>query len=249
MRLDHLLSKEYCSEENRELALFPRYAVSGTGLKGRASGAPFFMPPLSLLTRTVSRVLPHDVRDATDLELRCYLAGASRDGTRSDRHNTFRFGQKDRRWLDVLACCLAQLGHRSWCYREGRTRSFWVLETTAPILEFQARGLGVGSRGAAAYVRGYFDADGGIPGDERSRMYIQFTQKDRADLSVVHRFLADLGIRCGRLHRPSRRVAPEYWRFYVAARSIPAFLDVVGSWHPGKREILERRGPLRTGVC
>jgi hypothetical protein len=72
-------------------------------------------------------------------------------------------------------------------------------------------------------------------------MYIQFVQKDRADLETCRKHLARLGISSGRIHNPSVRVDPGYWRFYVPVRSHADFVRVVGSWHPRKRESLECR--------
>ena len=71
----------------------------------------------------------------------------------------------------------------AWIYREGRDRDFWVVETSAPFLDigFDAAAL-VGTDEGLAYARGYFDAEGGMPRSARARFYVQFTQKDRANL-------------------------------------------------------------------
>ena len=66
--------------------------------------------------------------------LESYLQGALRDATKSDAHKTHRFGQSDRAWLETLQTVLGVLGHRSWIYREGKDREFWVLETSAKFL-------------------------------------------------------------------------------------------------------------------
>jgi len=43
----------------------------------------------------------------TDLQgLRAYLLGALKDGTRSARHGTHRFGQSDPGWLELLGSAL-----------------------------------------------------------------------------------------------------------------------------------------------
>ena len=98
---------------------------------------------------------------------------------------------------------------------------------------------------AAAYARGYFDAEGGIPKGRESRFYVQFVQKDRSDLDTVRGALNSLGITCGVLHVPSPRVDPDYWRFYVASASHRRFAAAVGSWHPRKRALLQQRFPPR----
>jgi hypothetical protein len=99
-----------------------------------------------------------------------------------------------------------------------------------------------------AFVRGYFDAAGGVPRDPSARFYIQMVQKDREDLELVHRFLAQLDILSGRIHNPSARVDPAYWRFYVLARSHEDFIKRVSSWHPRKRMLLDLRAETRMKI-
>jgi hypothetical protein len=174
--------------------------------------------------------------------LEAYLQGALRDGTRSARHRTHRIGQADPGWLALLQTALGVLGHRGWIYREGRDRRLWVLETTAPFLslKYDAAPL-VNTREGIAYVRGYFDAEGGMPTSPEGRLYFQFCQKDRRNLKAVLEILESWNVSCGRVHNPSRRVDPDYWRFYVLARSHERFMTLVGSWHPRKRQQIETR--------
>ena len=176
------------------------------------------------------------------MSLEAYLQGALRDGTRCKEHHTHRIGQADLRWLRVLEAIFVRLGCRSWIYREGRTRSFWVLETTASFLDidYDARPL-VGTREGLDYVRGYFDADGGMPTSSSSRLYLQFTQKNRTSLETVATILDSWQIHCGRIHNPSIAVDPDYWRVYVRSSSHERFLRLVGSWHPRKRQQIQTR--------
>ena len=168
-----------------------------------------------------------------------YLFGAAHDATISARHGTVRFGQADVEWLTVLRLLLEKQGQKAWMYREGRTRRFWVLETSAKWL---TRQLSLSNREQCfAYARGYFDAEGGIPRDAAARFYIQFVQKDRADIARLQAVLEDEGIACGKLHRPSRVAENPVWRFYVAAGSHRDFVARVGSWHPRKRGLLATR--------
>ena len=127
-------------------------------------------------------------------------------------------------------------------YREGRSRRLWVLETTAPFLslDYDPSPL-VGTQEGLHYVRGYFDAEGGMPKNPDSRLYLQFCQKDSTSLEVVLEILGSWEISCGRIHNPSQRVDPDYWRFYVRRRSQERFMRLVGSWHPRKREQIETR--------
>ena len=83
------------------------------------------------------------------------------------------------------------------------------------------------------YVRGYFDAEGGVPSSPENP-YLYFAQKDRSDLVQLWSILNGLGIHCGKVHNPSRAAAPHHWRFYVSRHSIRRFACLIGSWHPRK---------------
>ncbi len=174
-------------------------------------------------------------------EHQAYLQGALHDGTRSDLHNTHRISQKGTAWLSRLRGLLAEIGYKSWMYQEGKTREVYVLETTARFLDvdFDPDLLETDAE-RAAYVRGYFDAEGGVPQSPDARFYIQFTQKDRVELEKVKAVPERMGIECGQVHNPSAEVDPDYWRFYVRAKSHKDFAGLIGSWHPRKTGILQR---------
>lgn len=173
---------------------------------------------------------------------RAYLLGASGDGTFNRLHQTFRFGQKEREWLETLRQLLATLESRAWIYREGKTRKLYILETTASCLRNREKSLVLNTESEqTAYVRGYFDAEGGIPQDPQAPFYVQFVQKNRKSLMHIRQILENLHIRCGVLHNPSRKVDPEYWRFFVRRSSHKRFIEVVGSWHPRKQMLLAQR--------
>lgn len=172
---------------------------------------------------------PRSVLDA-------YLRGASRDATVSRQHRTTRFAQAPNGWLKVVQRALARLGRKSWRYREGR-RQVWVVETCAaftPWPDPDSTG-----REVAAWARGYFDAEGGLPQRHGARLYIQLSQKNFEDLKFLWHSLDRLGIECGRVHNPSRRIDPHYWRFFVRCSSHEKFAGLIGSWHPIKRALLQ----------
>jgi len=127
-------------------------------------------------------------------------------------------------------------------YQEGKDRTVFVLETSASFLDvdFDPERLGSAIE-QVAYVRGYFDAEGGLPRSPDARFYVQFTQKDSVELNKVKAILETLGIACGKMHNPSVRVDPDYWRFFVRTQSHLAFASCVGSWHPIKERILQRK--------
>ena len=178
-------------------------------------------------------------------ETRAYLLGALRDGTFNRFHGTFRISQSDRRWLEALQVLFLKLGSRSWIYREG-SRNVWVVETTCRLDNGMGDPSDPGEQ--ASFARGYFDAEGGIPRNPEARFYIQLVQKDRTDLESLRQLLETLTIRCGRLHNPSVRMDPEYWRFYVLSSSHEDFIRRVGSWHPRKRLLLETRLETRMKI-
>jgi hypothetical protein len=183
-----------------------------------------------------------ELLDAGAKGLEAYLQGALKDGTCCARHNTHRIGQKERAWLDLLALALDILGYGSWIYREGKERMLRILETSAPFLslEFNADPL-EGSAEGLAYARGFFDAEGGMPRHSQARLYLQYTQKDRSSLESLWKILESWEIACGRIHNPSHRIDPDYWRFYIRCKSHERFMKLVGSWHPRKRLQIDNR--------
>lgn len=187
-------------------------------------------------------MIEHEIENATTEGIWCYLQGALKDGTFSRHHRTHRIGQLERSWLELLRRALERNGYKSWIYREGSEREFWILETSAPLLStrFDARPL-IGTPAGIDYARGYFDAEGGMPRDPRARLYLQLTQKDRFELLTLKRILESWGIACGEVHNPSAAVDPDYWRFYVSASAQTRFLRLVSSWHPRKRALIEQR--------
>jgi len=163
-----------------------------------------------------------------------YLLGAMHDGT--TRPRTLRISQREEAYVLFLKDLITGSGGRAWTYREGKERQLYVVEFSASFLGSPA----VRNRTQMIYyVRGYFDAEGGIP-SRPGNPYIYFAQKNREDLLELRKMLGRLGVHCGRLHNPSRRVDSDYWRFYVSRRSHRRFARLIGSWHPRKAPLLQR---------
>ena len=117
-----------------------------------------------------------------------------------------------------------------------------MLETTAKFLTMSFDPLPlIGTRNALLYVRGYFDSDGGMPRNPAARLYIRLCHKNLRSLKSVVAILEDRAIRCGRVHNPSVRIDPEYWRVFIRSCSHQSFMRLVGSWHPVKRQQIETR--------
>jgi intein/homing endonuclease len=204
------------------------------------------MLEVQTISREVLCARAHDPSETTrrtpflsDEAIRAYLQGALHDAYR--RKNRIRFSQKGTEWLLILQELLSILGHRSWIYREGK-RDVYNLETVAQFLDFSFDPLLLStSEERAAYVRGFFDAEGGIPHSRSARFYIQLVQKDKAKMESIQYLLTSLGIKSGSLHNPSVRVDPNYWRCFVSTASHADFVRLIGSLHPKKQTLLAER--------
>jgi len=174
-------------------------------------------------------------------QIKAYLLGALHDGTFSS-NKRFRISQKGTDWLKFLQKLLSQLGYNSWIYKEGKNRKVYVLETLANFLDFNFNPLTLKSNEEKiGYIRGFFDAEGGIPRDEQARFYIQLVQNDKEKLAKIKKLLNDLNIETGKIHNPSKSVDPDYWRMYVLAKPQQSFLIKIGTWHPRKIKTLKQR--------
>jgi len=162
-------------------------------------------------------------------DLRSYLVGAMHDGT--IRRRTLRISQREEEYVIFVKSLILAKGRRAWTYREGHSRNLYIVEFSKTLLE----GHRIRTRRETIhYVRGYFDAEGSVASPSASNPYLYFAQKDRLDLEELRSFLGELNVRCGVIHNPSRRVDPDYWRFFVSHGSLARFATVVGSWHPRK---------------
>ncbi len=156
--------------------------------------------------------------------------------------STVRISQKEESYVRMIKALILGSGGHAWVYREGASRALFVVEFSRSFLG----GFRPSTHGDfASYVRGFFDAEGGIPRDPAKGSYLYFAQKDRAALRELRDILEGFGIGCGKMHRPSARVDPWYWRFYVSRGSHRRFERLVGSWHPRKQPIL--RAMVRGG--
>lgn len=167
---------------------------------------------------------------------KAYLLGALHDATK--RKTTWRISQNSKAYVTLIARGIRSLYGSAWIYREGKTRNVYVVEFSQTLLS-DAKVISLKDK--ADYARGYFDTEGGIAKQYQVRYYIYFSQKDLFDLKQVKEYLEELGIVCGKIHNPSKRVDPDYWRFYIAARSYQSFKDKIGSLHPEKMHYLRMK--------
>lgn len=174
-------------------------------------------------------------------QIKAYFLGALHDGTFSS-NKRFRISQAGTDWLKFLQKLLKHLGYNSWIYKEGKHRKVYVLETLADFLDFNFNPLRLENpEEKVAYIRGFFDAEGGIPRNPKARFYIQLVQNDKEKLVKIKKLLNDLRIETGKIHNPSKSVDPDYWRMYVPAKSQQSFLRKIGTWHPRKIKTLKQR--------
>ena len=173
-------------------------------------------------------------------EIYAYMHGAMHDASLNKKRRV-RFGQKYPEWLRLIKSLLHVVGVRSWIYKEGRNRDFFILETVCRNLDFafDPRQLKTKEE-KIAYIRGFFDAEGGIPRNG-GEFYIQLVQKDLQKMEAIKKILVDFGIYCGKIHNPSKRVDPDYWRIFIARKSHKEFASMIGSWHPVKAKIFSER--------
>ena len=158
----------------------------------------------------------------SEKEIKAYLLGALHDATFSSNRR-FRYSQKGTEWLKALKALLKRIGYSSWIYKEGKGRDVYVLETLAKFLDFKCNPLKFKSNAEKIhYIRGFFDAEGGIPKNNK-RFYIQLVQSDKHKLQKIKKILEELEIKTGKIHNPSIKVDPDYWRMYVLAKSHQRF--------------------------
>lgn len=164
---------------------------------------------------------------------KAYLLGVMHDST--ERKITFRITSKEKSYVQFLASMIHKMGHNAWTYREGKTRDMYVVEFSKNVVK-EIKILT--KKDKVDYIRGYFDAEGSVPRSRKSRFYIYFSQKNKGDLEQLKSYVESLGINCGKTHNPSKKVDPEYWRFYIRCNSYDLFIKKIGSWHPVKSQHL-----------
>ena len=167
---------------------------------------------------------------------KAYLLGVLHDSTK--RKTTFRIATKSYRYAVLLRKGILILGNQAWIYKEGKFRSVWIVEFSRSLLDkFMLKTR----QDKIDYLRGYFDAEGGIPKRNTVRYYLYYAQKDYDDLFEVKQYLENLDIECGVMHNPSRQIDANYWRFFIRANSYERFAQLIGSNHPDKYKFLRMK--------
>ena len=171
-----------------------------------------------------------------------YFLGALHDGTFSSNER-FRISQKGDDWLKVLRNFLKEIGFSAWIYQEGKTRDIYVLETLAKFLDFQFNPEDLKTQEEkTAYIRGFFDAEGGIypPQKSHSKPYLYLHSKHQDNLNQVANVLSEFQIES----RIWRTHINEYCLSIGKKASRIAFSQIVGFGLPRKQSNLEKYGGL-----
>ena len=117
----------------------------------------------------------------------------------------------------------------------------FILETLCKDLDFKLNPCRLeNNQQKIFYVRGFFDAEGGVP-HTSDRFYIQLVQKNLEKIEQIKFVLNELNIESGKIHNPSRRVDPNYWRIFILAKDHKKFASIINSFHPVKAEIFRNR--------
>lgn len=172
----------------------------------------------------------------TKYEIVAYLNGALGDAS-LNKGKRIRFSQKNKQWLINLQSLLKKINCNSWIYKEGKHRNVYVLETLCRNLNFNFNPSQLeNSLEKAFYIKGFFDAEGGVP-HTRDRFYIQLVQKNFGKIEQIKSLLSDLDIESGKIHNPSKKVDPDYWRIFISTKHHARFAQIVNSYHPVKSRI------------
>ncbi len=164
-----------------------------------------------------------------------YLLGALHDGT--ERQTTWRIAQKSRNYLTVLQKLVKSLGGSAWIYKEGKKRNVWILEFSKSTLKPVSLKT---NEEQISFIRGFWDADGGVAKSQKVKFYIYFAQKNKPILIKLKKWLKKQNIKTGKIHNPSKKVDSGYWRFYISTQSHRDFVEIIGSWHPEKAYYLQK---------
>ena len=167
---------------------------------------------------------------------KAYLLGIIHDA--SVRKTTYRVATKNQTFAEILKQGIIDLGRTAWIYKEGKSRNLWIVEFSKSLLN---RMKIISREEKLDFVRGFFDAEGGIAKSSKVRFYLYFCQKNKIILKEIKRHLVSFGIESGVIHNPSKRVDPNYWRFFIRAKSYKKFAKVVSSSHPEKLPILRMK--------
>ena len=186
--------------------------------------------------------------DKIDKDL-AYLLGALRDASvdiRERKNYEIKIAQKNKEWLQKLQSIIKQkFGYKGKITRHGK--NYYILRITQKrVVEkimqlaeikipqilwntpaiIKRQPLDVQKE----YIKGFFDAEAGLPGNPKKWKYISFDQKAKEPLEFIREVLIKLKFKPTNLTWTSG-----VWQFRLARKAdIINFIEKIGSSHPDK---------------
>ncbi len=200
-----------------------------------------------------------------------YILGAIRDGSfiRNDKNSIYRIRiyQKDRKWIETVSNKMEKLfGKKPTISLDNRDHVWNLMVNSREIYEkVVAIGAYTGSQKTWAvpeailsspsdtqkeFVKGFFDAEGGLPHVERAEIEpkdicIHFTQCNKRCLEDVMQMLHRFGLKTGRVCGPyyKKGFADPVYRLKIhGKREVTKFSHIIGSDHTQKQARLKLVG-------
>ena len=175
-----------------------------------------------------------------------YLIGAMGDGTTyitSDGHYVIEYGQRDRRWLEVLKSKVEHLGFKAYIvHHKGK---YWKLKIYSKEFHNTVSQIRINMQSELstlpielfkAYVRGLFDAEGTITKHTSKTARIRIAQKNKALLEIIAKRLRELGIHVTNPFPSDKRGT---YVIQIPHTYIRKFIEIVGTEHPSKKSKYE----------
>jgi len=185
-----------------------------------------------------------------------YIKGALADGCLT-KGWMIKFTQKSRLWLsDSILPLIVKVFDRKltqhqifyepitkvW-YIAFRDKKIWKTLKELPVpTTSQTR------QEQTFYIQAFWDADGGCPRfpDKDKKLYIDFTQKEKARLVELKELLEPtFKIKCGDIRISEKKDDRTIWRFAITGKEgMLKFIELIGSSHPEKKLRLEKMKEL-----
>ena len=178
-----------------------------------------------------------------------YLLGALRDASvdiREGKNYEIKIAQKNKKWLQKLQSIIKQKFGYKWKITKHR-KNYYILRitqkkvvkkiiqlaeikmpqilwNTPTIIRSQPLDI------QKEYIKGFFDAEAGLPRNPKKWKYISFDQKAREPLEFIRKILIKLKFKPTNLTWTS-----EVWQFRLTRKiDIINFVEEIGSSHPDK---------------
>ncbi len=196
-----------------------------------------------------------------------YFLGALRDGcfAINNKNSTYRIRvyQKNKAWIEDLANISEELFGKKPIITLDKRDEVWsfminsrhIYETVTEMSNYPGSQsewntpevvLNAPLEIQKEYVKGFFDAEGGVPhvesgSVEPKNIRINFTQGNRKCLEELKRIISDFDIRTGNVCGPYFKKGykdPVYRLKIHGVREVAKFFDSIGSLHPEKNHRL-----------